>query len=86
MIPQRSRLGRWLTRLQDRLLVYASDRPRARGWEVWEVESGEVHVRPARDLTPHEPTQECVCGPTVDFTGERPLVTHHSLDGREAHE
>lgn len=41
----------------------------------------------------HELTMDCVCGPDVEWfdpeTGEAyesPLVTHHSLDGREFRE
>ena len=56
------------------------------GWEIYKPESDEVHVTPFRDQTAHELTQDCLCGPNVDYSGLRPLVTHHSLDGREAKE
>lgn len=51
-----------------------------------------VHVVPIDDLVDH-PDDDCVCGPDVEYidpvTGlshAEPLVNHHSLDGREAHE
>ena len=51
-----------------------------------------VHVYPANDLIEHvTDSDECACGPTSEpverddgSTGW--LVTHHSLDGREANE
>ncbi|PXY21406.1 hypothetical protein BAY60_25645 [Prauserella muralis] len=50
-----------------------------------------IHVAPIDDLVGHEvdgPHAECPCGPEVehqdtDGAGDRWLVTHHSLDGRE---
>lgn len=54
-----------------------------------------VHVYPVNDLVGHDTVgTDCVCGPTVtyvdDDTGaaypDGPVVTHHSLDGREHHE
>lgn len=53
-----------------------------------------AHVVPNGDLVDHDLTDDCVCGPTVQWgnadTGEAyddgPLVIHHSLDGRELHE
>lgn len=52
-----------------------------------------VHVVPVNDVVEHE-YDDCVCGPDYQYidptTGEAypggPLVTHHSLDGREHHE
>ena len=51
---------------------------------------GAVHVVPLNDLIEHEPTN-CPCGPTMeavfrDDGSNGWLVTHHSLDGREASE
>jgi hypothetical protein len=48
-----------------------------------------VHVEPVNDLVAHDCTGgalcDCVCGPDVEFVeGGGVLVTHHSLDGREA--
>lgn len=47
-----------------------------------------VHVLPVNDLIEHEP-EDCVCGPTVEAVQRDDgsvgwLLTHHSLDGREA--
>jgi len=59
-------------------------------WLVDQVESGEVHVVPERDLFTHEEV-DCACGPTPeavfrDDGSNGWLVTHHSLDGREQRE
>ena len=53
-----------------------------RGWEVYD--GREVHVIPKQgsDGITHDLDMDCVCGPAIEFH-ERPLVTHHSLDGRE---
>lgn len=47
-------------------------------------------VQPIGDLVEHEDSDECICGPEVQFadeeTGERyelPLIIHYALDGRE---
>ena len=55
--------------------------------------SGPVHVVPCGDLIEHElDGDECVCGPDVEYFREDgtaflvPLITHHSLDGREQFE
>lgn len=54
-----------------------------------------VHVHPLDDVVEHDITsQECVCGPIVEWvnplTGVSypagPVVVHHSLDGRELDE
>lgn len=49
-----------------------------------------VHVYPIGDLIEHDTeTDDCVCGPTVEHVpgdGDGWIITHHSLDGREAHE
>ncbi len=51
-----------------------------------------VHVLPVADLIDHESVgEDCPCGPTVEPvpSGDGSmgwLVTHHSLDGREARE
>jgi hypothetical protein len=51
-----------------------------------------VHVTPVNDLIEHEEVSDnCVCGPTTEPV-ERDdgsigwLITHHSLDNREAKE
>jgi len=52
-----------------------------------------VHVEPVDDLIEHL-DDDCLCGPHTEYldpeTGvtypNGPLVVHHSLDGREAHE
>jgi hypothetical protein len=49
-----------------------------------------VHVVPVGDLVDHEHLgDDCVCGPAVEPVPRQDgsfgwLVTHHSLDGREA--
>lgn len=51
-----------------------------------------VHVHPIGDLVAHDlDGGECICGPTTeavfrDDGSNGWLITHHSLDGREAHE
>ena len=54
-----------------------------------------VHVYPLNDLIEHDTDGgDCICGPDYEYidpaTGEAypdgPVVTHHSLDGREQDE
>jgi hypothetical protein len=51
-----------------------------------------VHVLPNNDLIEHEDEgTDCPCGPTTEpvFDADGAcgwVITHHSLDGREAHE
>ncbi|ANA86344.1 hypothetical protein BH762_gp001 [Gordonia phage OneUp] len=50
-----------------------------------------VHVIPDLDIIEHDQSDDCVCGPAVEPVplatgGMSWLVTHHSLDGREADE
>lgn len=51
-----------------------------------------VHVYPIGDLIEHDTdSDDCVCGPTTEHVpgddgGDGWVITHHSLDGREAHE
>lgn len=54
-------------------------------WAVVEAETG-VHVIPIEDAVDHSLDGECTCGPAVDCSEDRPLYTHHSLDGREQYE
>lgn len=56
------------------------------GWEIYDEAA--VHVVPEQgsDVVMHDLDMDCICGPHVEFTDGRPLVTHHSLDGREASE
>ncbi len=43
-----------------------------------------VHITPIDDLVEHDhDSLDCFCGPEVDFSGERPMVSHQSLDRRE---
>ncbi len=56
------------------------------GWKI-QLKYGEVHVRPKKDLIKHERSHNCVCIPTAESEEKGVWVyTHHSLDGREAHE
>ena len=53
--------------------------------------SATVHVYPVNDLIEHELEGEaCVCGPVLEYVegeeGDGWLVSHASLDGREARE
>lgn len=65
-------------------------------WQVDEVPdlTGEnvYHVMPVDDIVEHEISDECVCGPEIEFvgyekttgeTGNGWLVVHGALDGRE---
>lgn len=51
-----------------------------------------VHVYPVNDLVEHDTYgEDCVCGPTSipvqrDDGSFGWVISHHSLDGREAHE
>jgi hypothetical protein len=59
-------------------------------WLTEQVESGEVHVVPLNDAVPHS-EEDCICGPTTEPVPRNDgsmgwLLTHHSLDGREATE
>jgi len=51
-----------------------------------------VHVLPVNDLIEHsEVDTDCLCGPTAEpvFDADGAcgwVITHHSLDGREANE
>lgn len=51
-----------------------------------------IHVYPLDDIVEHETTgDDCACGPTTEPVSREDgtlgwLVTHHSLDGREARE
>lgn len=43
-----------------------------------------VHVHPINDSIEHDlESDDCVCGPSVEFVPGGMVVTHHSLDGRE---
>ena len=43
------------------------------------------HIMPLDDLRSHEPRARCWCSPTPD-ADEPDVMTHHSMDGREAFE
>ena len=63
-------------------------------WSVWGPEASHMNIVPDDDLMEHplvENTDECPCGPRVepvetDDGSIAWIVTHHSLDGREANE
>jgi hypothetical protein len=58
------------------------------------VDGSPAHTWPVDDLVDHDVDDDaggCICGPTVapvecDDGSVGWLITHHSLDGREAHE
>lgn len=56
------------------------------GW----IGTDRYHVMPVDDLVEHDEREDCCCGPTPELVptaaGDAWLYTHHSLDGREAHE
>ncbi|MDF2969371.1 MAG: hypothetical protein K0Q93_3149 [Nocardioidaceae bacterium] len=58
-------------------------------WLAQQTDDG-AHVLPIDDQVDHVESDDCVCGPAVEYvTGEQGsgwLITHHSLDGREHHE
>lgn len=43
----------------------------------------ERHVVPAADLVAHEDSEDCVCGPRVEFVTGGKVVVHSALDARE---
>lgn len=47
-----------------------------------------LHVVPNGDQVQHLLEEDCICGPRIEMhpRWDRPLVVHHSLDGREAAE
>lgn len=61
-----------------------------RPWAVYDEDTG-VHVLPLSDHIEHQLDGECICGPDIEWTDpdtdetyeNGPLITHHSLDGRE---
>lgn len=82
MFSPKSRIGRFLVEIQDRLLIALGGRGRVR--EMYRTErdaAGLLHAIPARDLITHTASQDCICGPTTSSSGM--VLTHHALDGRE---
>jgi len=56
-------------------------------WQTWSED--DVVIVPLDDLIVHEVhgKDACPCGPTPEtLSAETTMWTHHSLDGREAHE
>jgi hypothetical protein len=59
-------------------------------WEALDADT--LHVVPTNDLIEHDTSEPdaCVCGPDPELVetdhGDRWLIVHHSLDGREATE
>lgn len=58
------------------------------GWRNVVTEPSVVHVRPIGDLVPHDLTDDCICGPTLqihqhDDAPDGHVYTHHAIDGRE---
>jgi len=65
--------------------------PNWRGWVTTEVNDGTIHVYPGNDAIIHEAWDACPCGPASELhtgseDGDRWLIIHHSLDGRERQE
>lgn len=62
------------------------------GDEIVLPPSETIHVEPVNDPIEHDTSGgDCVCGPTTTPVEREDgsmgwVVTHHSLDGREAHE
>lgn len=64
-----------------------ADEGRETGWRCpREGEHGvpddAVHVVPLGDSVGHEESDDCVCGPDVEWADGVLVVTHHSLDRR----
>jgi hypothetical protein len=61
-------------------------------WESATTDRGQhVHVLPLADVIAHDENDDCVCGTTTEPVTREDgtigwVVTHHSLDGREADE
>lgn len=60
------------------------------GWAYGYGSDGAVHVEPVNDLIDHE-VEGCPCGPSTAAVKAEDgsvgwMVSHHSLDGREADE
>ena len=61
-------------------------------WETATTDGGQhVHILPLADVIAHDETDDCVCGPTTEPVTRTDgsiswVLTHHSLDGREANE
>ena len=51
-------------------------------WESAVYDDGSRHVIPLDDLKPHEPNDECWCGPAYDDG----VFVHRSMDQRELYE
>ena len=46
-----------------------------------------IHTLPVADLVEHNSdSDDCICGPDIEFVEGGKHVVHHSLDGREHHE
>lgn len=45
-----------------------------------------MHILPRDDLIEHEESEDCVCGPDVEFREGGAIIAHHALDRREQHE
>lgn len=58
-------------------------------WLAIAVEPDELHIVPQNDFIEHTTSEECICGPSVDYFPDRymdedfKLIIHVSLDGRE---
>lgn len=52
-------------------------------FEVVEETEEVMHVMPKQDLTEHEASADCQCGPERHREPEGVIFRHHSLDGRE---
>jgi hypothetical protein len=56
-------------------------------WMVVFVSIEETHVMPHEDLIEHIPSNDCICGPILNYFVEGMYVAmHSSLDGREFNE
>jgi hypothetical protein len=47
------------------------------------MSDSEIHSVPVNDLIEHEISEDCVCGPTVEYCNPGWHYMHHSLDNRE---
>jgi hypothetical protein len=55
--------------------------PDEKQWLGVKVADGSIHVFPSNDLVDHLPTEDCICGPSLDPVPEPPLVHfQHNTD------
>jgi len=59
---------------------------RSTKWTIVACDDGSVHVLPEADTKAHTMSEDCWCGPRIEFVAKEFLVTHMSHDRREFQE